>query len=67
MNDYNLINSLLEDGSPQAILKLKVIVKTKNFDLEQIKENKLHLFCQIVGIDDNLCKFIMLTTKLLKY
>lgn len=29
MNDYKLINSLLEDGSPESLLKLKMVF---NFD-----------------------------------
>ena len=40
MNDYDLINNLLEDGSPQAILKLKMIVNIDDIDLDLIHSNK---------------------------
>ena len=48
MNDYNLINSLLEDGSPQAILKLKMVVDLQNriMAIRQIKLENLKLFCE---------------------
>lgn len=46
MNDYNLINSLLEDGSETSILKLKMIVDFKNISLKKIKEKNVNLFME---------------------
>lgn len=37
MNDYKLINSLLEDGSDSSILKLKMIVDFNNLSFDYIK------------------------------
>lgn len=55
MNDYALINSLLEDGSPQAILKLKMIIDFSKIVrcsdtgeiLKNIDKNKRLLFLEI--------------------
>lgn len=59
MNDYKLINNLLEDGSEQAILKVKVITDLSLFDLKQIKQNNLKLFCEIAQFNYCGCKRLL--------
>lgn len=41
MNDYDLINSLLEDGSEQSLLKLKMIVNIESLDFGFINLTKM--------------------------
>lgn len=47
MNDYQLINSLLEDGSEQSILKLKIIVNFDKICYIDIKEENFIKFVNI--------------------
>lgn len=56
MNDYALINALLDDGSPQAILKLKIIIDF-NCSIEFDKIDKKYLLYFIELFKENFSKY----------
>lgn len=63
MNDYKLINSLLEDGSESSILKLKMIVDFNEFDgYTLITENNISYYSNNSYLikDENIERFINL-------